>query len=301
MDRLDALEVLVAVVDEGSFSAGARKLRRPLPTVSRLVAMLEARLGVRLLNRTTRRLALTEAGQIYLERGRRLLADAEEAERAVGERYLTPRGALAVSGPILFGRHFLAPAIPDFLQRYPEVGVDFTVTDRFVDLIDEGIDVAIRVGRLADSSSVARKLGEFHRIVCGTSDYFERRGRPRTPADLARHQTLVFSSLRQADVWIFRHGDRDVAVPIEGSFRSNDADALLEAALAGVGLVLAPSWQVRPHLAAGRLLRVLADFETPATPIHALIVEGRSASAKIRAFVDYLAQRWRFTDFASLA
>jgi len=297
MDRLAAMATFAKVVEAGSLSAAARTLNISLAAVSRQLAALEERLGARLMNRTTRRLALTEGGRAYYERCRRILGDVDEAESALSQFHAEPAGRLAVSASVLFGQLFVGPLLPDFLARFPRVAVDLTLVDRFVNLLEEGFDVAIRIGALADSRLVARRLGDFRRVVCASPAYLRAHGAPREPKDLAQHACLTFSMLADADAWRFSVGGREVAVPISGPLRSNNQRALIDAAMAGVGLFLAPSWLVREPVAAGRLAIVLAGFEPAPTPIQAVYPHARLLSAKVRAFVDYLAVRWENEDF----
>ena len=298
MDRLDAMAVFVAIAEAGSLSAAARRLDVPLTSVSRKLAALERALDARLVSRTTRRLALTEEGRTYFERCKRILGDVEEAELALGESQSTPAGRLVVSAPTLFGRVCLAPLVPKFLVAHRRVDLDLDLSDRYVDLVDEGVDVALRIGRLADSSLVARRLGEFRRVVCGAPDYLARRGTPKAPDDLAAHDCIAFTMLQERSEWHFAGADgREIAVRVPARLRANSADAVLEAALGGGGLALAPSWQVREHVRAGRLKLVLARFATRPAPIHALYPHARLLSAKTRAFVDFLAAAWAKRDF----
>ncbi len=301
MDRLDAMAVFVAVAESGSFSRAGKTLRAPLSTVSRKVAQLEERLGARLFVRTTRRLSLTEKGRDYLERCKRILGDIEEAELTLADDQSTPSGRLVVSAPVLFGRIYLAPLLVPFIARHPRVRVEISLADRYSDLIAEHIDVAIRIGRLEDSSMVARRLGTFRRVVCGAPAYLQREGVPNHPSDLTRHDCLIFTMLLDPVDWTFHDGNgREITVRVKGCIRSDNADVVLEAALAGGGLVLAPAWQVRPHVAAGRLVPVLREFEQPPAPIHALYPHARLLSAKVRSFVDFLVENWRDEDFGAL-
>jgi DNA-binding transcriptional LysR family regulator len=297
MDRLDAMGVFAKVVEAGSLSAAARALGVSLASVSRHLAALEDQLGARLISRTTRRLSLTEGGRAYYERCKRILGDVEEAEAAVSQFQATPSGRVVVSASVLFGRTFLAPALPDFLERYPRVAVELTLTDRFVNLVEEGVDVAVRVGGLADSSLVARRIGGFRRVVCAAPAYLKRRGVPKEPADMTGHDCLIYSMLAEVDRWRFIIEEREVAIPVTGRLRSNNQDVLLRAALDSAGIMLAPSWLVRDHVASGRLRLVLEDFEPESTPIHILYPHARLLSAKVRALIDYLAARWREEDF----
>lgn len=301
MDRLDAMAVFVAVAEAGSFSRAGKALGAPLTTVSRKVAQLEERLGARLFVRTTRRLGLTERGRAYLERCKRILGDVEEAELALADDQSTPSGRLIVSAPVLFGRIYLAPMLVPFIARHPRVRIEISLSDPYSDLVAEHIDVAIRIGQLEDSSMVARRLGTFRRVVCAAPSYLERHGVPQHPADLAHHDCLIFTMLTDPVDWKFQASDgREITVRVKGCIRADNADVVLEAALAGGGLVLAPTWQVRADVAAGLLVPVLRGFEQPPAPIHALYPHARLLSAKVRSFVDFLIETWRDEDFGAL-
>lgn len=301
MDRLSAMAVFVVVAEAGSFSRAGKALGVPLTTVSRKVAQLEERLGARLFVRTTRRLGLTERGQAYLERCKRILGDVEEAELALADDQSTPSGRLVVSAPVLFGRIYLAPMLVPFIARHPRVRIEISLSDRYSDLVAEHIDVAIRIGQLEDSSMVARRLGTFRRVVCAAPSYLERHGVPQHPADLAHHDCHIFTMLTDPVDWKFQAaGGREITVRVKGCIRADNADVVLESALAGGGLVLAPTWQVRPHVAAGLLVPVLRRFEQPPAPIHALYPHARLLPAKVRSFVDFLIETWRDEDFGAV-
>jgi DNA-binding transcriptional LysR family regulator len=250
---------------------------------------LEERLGVRLLNRTTRRLSLTEAGRDFLEWCARIAADVAEAEQSVASLQAEARGVLRVNAPMSFGQLHLGPVLSDFLAQYPRVQVDMTMTDRRIDIVDEGYDVAIRIGALSDSSLIARKLADSRRVVCAAPAYLAAHGAPQTPHDLAGHNCLGHVSLRGADEWEFAGADGEITVRAVGTLTVNNGDMLRLAALAGSGLVLLPTFIVGPDLAAGRLLAVLREFEAPAHPISAVYAAGRPVAAKVRAFIDHLA------------
>jgi len=301
MDRLDAMAVFVSVAEAGSFSRASKSLGAPLTTVSRKVAQLEERLGARLFVRTTRRLGLTEKGSEYLERCKRILGDLEEAEAALADDLSTPSGRLIISAPVLFGRMYLAPLLVPFIARQPRVTLEVSLSDPYSDLVAQHIDVAIRIGRLEDSRMVARRLGMFRRVVCAAPSYLEQHGIPKHPNDLADHQCLIFTMLTDPVDWTFRGSDGgDITVRVKGCVRSDNADVVLQAALAGGGLVLAPTSQVRPHVGTGGLVPVLRGFEQPAAPIHAVYPHARLLSAKVRSFVDFLLETWRHEDFATL-
>src|SRR4051794_34848768 len=234
MDRLDAMAVFVSVAEAGSFSRASKSLGAPLTTVSRKVAQLEERLGARLFVRTTRRLGLTEKGSEYLERCKRILGDIDEAESALADDLSTPSGRLIISAPVLFGRMYLAPLLVPFITRNPRVHVEVSLSDPYSDLVAQHIDVAIRIGRLEDSSMVARRLGMFRRVVCAAPSYLERHGIPKHPNDLTKHECSIFTMLTDPVDWTFRASDgRDMTVRVKGCVRSDNADVVLEAALAG--------------------------------------------------------------------
>jgi DNA-binding transcriptional LysR family regulator len=292
MDRLDAMTAFVKAAEAGSLSAAARALGLSLPSVSRQIKALEQHLGGRLLLRSTRRLALTESGRAYFERAKRILGEVDDAERALSSDPATPSGRLHVSAPALIGRLHVAPLLPQFLAQHAKVSVDLTFIDRPVDLIEEGIDLALRIGPLAPSRLVARKLGHVHLVVCAAPDYLMRRGTPQRPEDLAAHDCLVFAAVPEGADWHFQRGARKLTLRVPARLKANTLDPLVEAALGGAGLVRAPCWQVAEAIAAGRLIRVLGEHERPAAPIHALFPPGHPLPTKVRAFVDFLVARW---------
>ncbi len=292
MDTLTGMALFAKVVETGGFSAAAVALGRSKSAVSKQVARLEERLGARLLNRTTRRLALTEVGAAYYERCTRILAEVEEAERAVGHLHAEPRGTLRVSVPVSFGIAHVAPALPAFMDRYPDLAVDLTFGDRIVDLIDEGFDAAVRIARLPESTLVARRLAPFRRVVCAAPAYWRRHGVPDRPQDLTEHQCLRYAYLQTGDDWPFRGPAGAFSVTVSGRLRTNNGDALRAAAVAGLGVCLSPTFIVADDLRAGRLQTVLADFEEGDLAVYAVYPHSRHLSAKVRAFVDFLAERF---------
>jgi len=293
MINIGELEVFVRVVQAGSFSAAARQLDLTPSAVSKQIARLEDRLGARLLNRTTRRLNATEVGSAFYERCARILADMAEAEQAVIDLHEAPRGLLRMSLPLSFGRLHIVPLIPEFLAAYPEVRIDLSFNDRMVDLIEEGMDLAVRVGELSDSSLIARRLAPNRRVVCGSPSYFEQADRPEQPSDLSSHNCLVYTYRALRHEWRFRgpNGDEEM-VRVSGRLESNEAEALRASVLAGVGLGLLPLWLVGHDVKAGRLLEVLPDYHVPDSAIYAVYPAGRHLSPKVRAFVDLLAARF---------
>ena len=288
MDNLSGMAVFAQVVESRSFTKAAQRLGMSKAAVSKQVSRLEERLGARLLNRTTRRLSLTEIGAAFYERCARIVAEAEEAELAVTRLHAAPRGTLRVDAPLSFGLQYLAPILPDFMVQNPELSVDLTFNDRFVDLVEEGYDVAVRIARLPDSSLIARKLSESRSVVCAAPAYWQRRGRPAHPADLAAHDCFAYSYLATRNEWRFRGPDGPASVRISGSLTANNGDVLREAALAGLGVVMLPLFMVCDDLRAGRLEPVLRDFQSDPAGIHAVYPHNRHLSAKVRAFIDHL-------------
>ncbi|HMB59602.1 MAG TPA: LysR family transcriptional regulator, partial [Xanthomonadales bacterium] len=256
MDRLKAMEVFLAAVETGSLSAAGRKLGMPLPTVSRKISELEAHLGARLLHRSTRMLALSDAGRDYLAACRRILEEVDEAERAAAGEYSTPRGDLVITAPIVFGRLHVLPLINEFLKGYPEVNVRLSLRDQIINLLDEHVDLAVRIGHLPDSALIARRLGVIRRVVCGSPDYLARRGTPGTPDELGDHCCVSFDALTGPDTWVFDVDGARVSVPIRSRLSVNTAEAAIDAATAGVGLTRVLSYQVVAAEQAGLLKRV---------------------------------------------
>ena len=293
MDRLAAMEAFVRVAETQSFSEAARRLRASKSAISRQVAALEADLGARLFHRTTRSLTLTEAGHGYYQQVSRILADLDEANLSVSRLQAAPRGRLRVNAPMSFGFLHLAPAIPDFLARYPEVEVDMTMNDRYVDLVDEGFDVAVRIARLDDSSLVARKLAPIRRVICASPAYLALHGVPACPDDLKSHECLSYSNVLPVGEWRFVAPDgRPWPVEVHGRLNANNGDALRVAALAGLGLVNQPTFIVGGDLQAGALVSVLTEFIPEDSALHAVYPHSRHLSPKVRAFVDFLALRF---------
>ena len=293
MDRLACLEAFVRVAESGTFSAAAIALRLPKSAVSRQVAALEEELGVRLINRTTRSLSLTEAGRGYLERASRILADIEDANRCVSQLQATPRGHLRISAPMSFGFLHLAPALTDFLIRYPEVSVDVVMNDRFVDVVEEGFDVAVRIGSLADSSLIARRLAPNRLALCASPAYLAQHGAPRTPEDLRGQSCLINSNIAASREWRFvGPGGEAIVVPVSSRASFNNGDAMRIAAARGLGFVRLPTFICGDDLRSGALVSVLADYVPQLSAIHAVYPQGRHLSPTVRAFVDFLVARF---------
>jgi DNA-binding transcriptional LysR family regulator len=296
MDRFSAMKAFVAVADARGFAPAAQRLGVSPSVVTRLVARLESQLGIRLLQRTTRSVTLTDAGTRYLERARRVLSELEEAEESASAERARPTGRLVVSAPAMFGRMHVSPLMCRYLNLNPEVVGELSLSDRMVSLVEDGIDLAVRIGHLADSSLIARRAGLTRRVLAASPTYLERRGVPATPLELARHQTIQFIPLATAADWSFRQGDRELRVPLTSHYVTNSADAALWHAEHDGGLTFALSYQVVDAVKAGRLRIVLEAFEPPALPIHFVYPSSRLLSAKVRSFVELAAATcdWRF-------
>jgi DNA-binding transcriptional LysR family regulator len=296
MDRIDAMHAFVTVADLQGFAPAARKLGLSPSGVTRLIAALEDRLGARLLQRTTRQVALTDVGARYLERARRILADVEEAESSVEGERTQPGGRLVVSAPVGFGRLHVSPVMSAYLKRYPEVSSELRLSDRMINLVEEGVDLAVRIGHLPDSTLVARHVGEMRRIVVASQDYLKRRGEPKTPGEIASHDTILFGAMTAAPDWRFVEGGSEIRVAISPRFSTNSADAAIQYAEAGGGLTRVMAYQAAASLKAQRLRIVLAAFEQPAMPIHIVYPTSRLLSAKVRTFIDLVTETtdWHF-------
>jgi DNA-binding transcriptional LysR family regulator len=297
MDPLDGIAAFAAVVDSGSFSAAARRLKVSKSAVSAHVQRLEARLGVRLLHRTTRRLSVTEAGAAYYRHCARILAEAAAAEQAAGALQREPRGTLRISAPDSFGWMHVAPAVPAFLRRYPELGVDIALSAAHVDLVEQGLDLAIRIGVLEDSPLVVRRLAPSRLVLAAAPAYLKAQGKPRRPDELSRHNCLCNNLLPWGDEWRLVGKGGELRVAVGGSFRSNNAETLRAAALDGIGIALLPSWAVAEPLRRGALRRVLPGWEPPGSTIYAVYPDNRLMSMKVRAFVDHLARSFGRTPY----
>jgi DNA-binding transcriptional LysR family regulator len=288
MDIVSGMHVFAAVVDNGSFVAAANRLGMSRAMASKSVAALEEHLGTRLLNRTTRRLSLTEAGLAFYERSVQILADIREAEQVAGRMATEPRGTLKVTMPLAYGLHRLGPVIAGYARRYPMVKMDLSLSDRKADLVEEGYDVAIRIGKLPESGLIARKLGTVHGVIVGSPDYLGRQGRPKVPADLAHHVCLGYSLASLGDEWRLQGADGIVSVRSSGSIKADNGDMLRLAAVAGAGLIFQPWFIVEEDVRAGLLERVLQDYTSEELGIHAVYPSRRHLSAKVRTFVDFL-------------
>ena len=303
MNRLDSMAILVAVVDSGSLSAAARRLGMPLATVSRKIGELELHLNTRLLHRTTRQLSLTEAGNSYVAACRRILEEIDEAERlAIGE-YASPKGKLVVTAPVAFGRLHVIPVIAAFLAEYPEIDIDFVLTDRVVHLLDEHTDVAIRIGELPDSTLVGIRVGSIRRVICASPAYLAAHGVPTKPGDLVEHECISFEVLASRRAWLFGSGKSELSVPVHSRLAINTAEAAIAAARLGVGLINVLAYQVADALSDGALRVVLEEFEPAPLPINLLHGGQAPIPLKLRAFLDFAIPHLRArtpADFAGI-
>jgi DNA-binding transcriptional LysR family regulator len=297
MDRIDAMQAFVLVADLKGFAPAARKLGLSASGVTRLIAALEDRVGARLLQRTTRSVMLTDVGMRYLERIRRILADVEEAEASAQAERIEPSGRLIVSAPIGFGRIHVTPLISTYLKRYSEVAGELRLSDRIINLVEDGVDCAVRIGHLADSSLVARTVGDMRRIVVASNDYLARRGEPQTPAAIASHDTIQFGAISAVPEWRFVEGGAEIRVACTPRFTTNSADAAIWHAEQGGGLTRVLAYQAAEAIGKGRLKIVLGDFEQPPLPIHIVYPTSRLLSAKVRTFIDLVTEisDWNFT------
>ena len=291
MDRLSSMETFVRVVEAGSFVAAADRLSLSPAMVSRYVQDLEERLGTRLLNRTTRRVGLTEAGAAYFERCQQVLHDIEEMDLSVAREVQQPRGVLRVNAPVVFGTRHLSRFLADYERRYPVVAIDLSLTDRFVDLVEEGADVAVRIGALTESTLVARRLCPIRLVLCASPAYLKKHGTPRTPADLANHNCLGYTYTRGGTEWALIGPDGPIVVPIRGSLRANHGEALCQAAIDGLGLALQPTFIAGDAIAKGLLHPVLLGYKPAELSAYAVFLSRKFLSAKVRTFVDFLAEK----------
>lgn len=293
MDRFNAMSVLVAVVEEGSLSAGARRLRLPLTTVSRKVADLENHLRTRLLTRTSRRVDLTEAGQAYVAAAQRILDQVQEAERAATGEYTVPRGELAVTAPVAFGRRHVLPIVVDFLAAYPEIVIRLLLIDRSLSLVEDHVDVALRIGPLADSALVATRVGAVRRIVCAAPAYLARRGQPGAPEELTAHDLVSFEGFPAGTNWRFRQGVTSTVIPVRPRLAVNAAEAAVDAARSGVGITRVLSYQAADEIEAGTLRVLLEAYEPEPLPVSLIHPERALLPLKVRAFLDWTVPRIR--------
>jgi DNA-binding transcriptional LysR family regulator len=291
MDRFEAIRTLLAAVDGGSLTAASRQLGMPLPTVSRNVSELEARLGTQLVIRTSRKLLLTDAGNAFVAAGRRVLEQLDEAERAAAGEYRTPRGELLVTAPIMFGKLHVTPVVLAFLAAYPEVNVRVVLFDHVIDLVENHVDVAVRIGHLPDSGLVAARIGEIHWVICASPAYLSTHGTPVAPDDLAQHDCIAFEGLQMVRTWPFGRGTDAKAVAIRPRFAANTADAVIEAAIAGIGIARLTSYQAAGAIREGRLVSLLRGHNPEPLPVHLVHTGPPLVRLKMRAFLDFAGPR----------
>ncbi|CAB3809881.1 LysR family transcriptional regulator [Paraburkholderia fynbosensis] len=288
MDRLAAMESFVSVAEAGSFSAAAKRMNVGQPSISKSVAQLEERLGVRLILRSTRGLTMTDAGQRFYEQAKLAIKEADEAEQVVRDASDSLSGSLRVSAAVTFTCIHVLPALGAFLSRHPKIVIDLRLEDRNIDLLEEGLDVALRMGSLADSAMTARRIGQSPRLVVGTSEYFARAGMPTTPSDLSEHQAIVYSQRGGGESWTFNRDGDEVDVTVSGRVRVSAAEGMRTAVLSGMGLAVASRWMFSPELASGKIKAVLTDWTLPTLDLWAVFPSGRLVTAKARAFVEFV-------------
>ena len=293
MDRFHLMNVFIAVAEEESFSAGARRLGMSPPAATRAIAMLEARLGIKLLTRTTRYVRATDAGVRYLESARRILTELDEVDEAVAGVHAIPRGQIAITAPALFGNMYVLPCVVDYLKKYPHVSASTQFLDRIVNLLEEGVDVGVRIGELPDSSIRAIPVGSVRRVICASPQYLEVHGHPKVPGDLIKHTVISARPVTPNAEWKLGVGKNTVAVKVSPRLTVTSNDAAIQAALQGFGVTRLMSYQVAGHVSAGRLKLVLDDYTSGRLPIHVIHMEGRQASAKVRTFIDLLVDQLR--------
>lgn len=291
MDQLGAMRAFVRVVQIGSFSAAAREQNTSQATISKKVAALEAKLGGKLLTRSSRDLSLTEAGAEYYEKCVAIIGELDEAEARVRSQVASPQGVIRIAAPVVFGRLFIAPVLAEFLSHYPEIKVDLALSDKHVDLIAEGIDVAVRARKLEDSSLVARHLFDNPMLLVAAPEYLDQQGEPKEPAELKRHNCLVYSMLKTVNIWHFDHDDEDISVPVAGNCQCDNGDVILQLVLDGAGLAQLPVWMVAEHLKSGRLKQVMPDYVAKPLPFNAIYPQSRYVPLKVRCFVDFMKQK----------
>lgn len=290
MDKLQSMQVFLEIAERGSLTAAAAAVGKSLPSVVRILASLEEALQVRLLNRTTRRIALTEEGKVYLEQCRKIVTDIQEAERALIQHQSEPSGTIVVTAPVRFGEMHVAPAVAGFLERYPNTRVDLLLLDRVVDLLEEGVDIAIRIAPMADSSLIARQIGSIRKVVCASPMLLQRLGEPAHPQELANHPCVQFTGVSPNARWEFAGGNGHLTVQVNSRITCNQVGASLEACLAGVGFGRFLCYQVMPLVRAGRLVMVLRDFEPARTPLSVVFPHNRLVSSRVRAMVDWMVE-----------
>ncbi|BAZ11627.1 transcriptional regulator LysR family protein [Calothrix sp. NIES-4071] len=298
MDRIECMKSFARTVETGSFSAVAREMETTQPTISKQIAALEEFLDVQLLTRSTRSLRLTEEGERFYEHCQRVLEAIAEAEASVGLR-VNPSGTLRVNCPVSFGQLMVMPHIKTFLELYPDIKVDLTMTDQFIDLVEDGVDVAIRIGNVEDTSLITHRIGVTRRITVGAASYFDRAGEPQTPNDLISHNCIVYTRLTTGNEWHFQGKEGTIKVKVNGNFRVNNSAGIREAVLSGLGIAVSPVWLFGDLVNTNALKVVLKDYQPTTLPIFAVYRRGRFIPAKVRCFVDFLASEFKLNPWVS--
>ena len=288
VDKLNAMAIFVRVVERGSFSAVARELQTSQPTISKILKALETELGGKLIARSTRQLSLTDEGQRYYAQCRQILAAVDNAEHSFQSGREQIAGSLRIGSSVSFGRLQIASRLPDFLARYPQLEIDLQLNDQNQDLVEEGLDVSLRIGELSDSNLIARRIGDTQRITVASAAYLARRGEPQTPEQLSEHNCLQFNLLSSQNLWHYEKDGQRHSVRIKGNAQSNNSEAIREMVLGGLGIALSPVWLFAEDLKAGRVTAILPGYQTQSLPIHAVFPANRRQSARVKAFVDYM-------------
>ncbi|MEF9673329.1 LysR family transcriptional regulator [Pseudomonas sp. MWU13-2100] len=288
MDKLNAMAIFVRVVERGSFSAVARERQTSQPTISKILKALESELGGKLIARSTRQLSLTDEGQRYYAQCRQILAAVDNAEHSFQSGREQVAGSLRIGSSVSFGRLQIASRLPDFLARYPQLDIDLQLNDQNQDLVEEGLDVSLRIGELSDSSLIARRIGDTRRITVASAAYLAHRGEPQSPGQLAGHNCLQFNLLSSQNLWHYEKDGQRYSVRIKGNAQSNNSEAIREMVLGGLGIALSPVWLFAEDLKAGRVTAILPGYQTQSLPIHAVFPANRRQSARVKAFVDYM-------------
>lgn len=299
MDRLEAMRLFVRIAETESFTAVARETGRGQPSVSKMVGQLEEYLGIRLLNRSTRTLSLTDEGRSYYETCCRILEDLDEAEAQLGIRRAEPSGLVRLGTPVVFGRLHVLPRLSRFLEEHPLLSVELVMNDRVSDLVEEAIDLSVRIGALGDTSLVGRRIGSTTRLTVASPEYFRRHGIPRHPSELAQHNCLLYTPLATGNEWHFEGADGPIRVKVTGNFRANNSDALRQAVLEGIGIAVIPTWLLRDEVEQGRLQSVLEEFRPSQFPIQIVYPSRRHLPARVRVLMEFLVQELRSDPFIS--
>lgn len=292
MDLVGPMQTFVRVVDAGSFTSAANQMNTTQPTISRQIAALEDHLGARLLTRTTRRLTLTDDGRVFYEQALRALEALGEAENAIGRRRSKPSGMLRMAAPAVFGRLHIVPRLPAFLGRYPDVTVDLIMSDTFTDLAEQGVDLAIRVGEISDPTLIAKRIGLVRRVTVATPAYLRIHGTPRTPADLAEHDCIVYTRLTTGNQWVFESDSGPLVVDVKGRYRADNSEAVREGVINGLGIAVIPSFAFTEEIDSGVVRVLLKKYEPRRLPMHAVYPSRRFVSLKVRAMIDYLSHEF---------